>query len=192
MESLKNIWKVGRWLVLAGLVVVIFLMLQTPTPVAAPRTPAQQAEEGKQFQAKLQQLAEAQQAGESTETRLTGDELNAALAQASAEVPKQAGTDLPPIQTTQVFFHDDVVVGQFTTQLYGKDVTVTVSGRLGTKDGYVTFAPTEFRIGDMPVPVSMVDSALQKKLAENRDKLKLPDFVADVRVVNGELVVVNK
>jgi hypothetical protein len=58
----------------------------------------------------------------------------------------------------------------------------------------VTFAPTEFKIGDMPVPVSMVDPALQRKLAkpENREKLKLPQFVSDVRVEHGELVIVDQ
>ncbi|HEU5337412.1 MAG TPA: hypothetical protein VFU27_15705 [Terriglobales bacterium] len=43
----------------------------------------------------------------------------------------------------------------------------------------------------MSVPVSLVNPALQRKLAdpENRDKLKLPDFVKEVRVENGELVI---
>ena len=195
MDTLKSLWKVGRWVVLAALAIVIVQMMRTPAPIAQVRTPAQRKVEGEQFQAKLQALAEAHQAGESTETHLTGDEVNAAMAQASgSDGAKPAGSDVPPVETTQVVFHDDVVAGQFTTELYGKEVTVAVSGRLGAKDGYVTFAPTEFRIGDMPVPVSMVDSILQKKLAapENREKLKLPDFVQDVRVANGQLVVVSK
>jgi len=45
----------------------------------------------------------------------------------------------------------------------------------GQKDGYATFEPTEFKVGDMDVPVSLVNPALQRKLAEERDRLKLSD-----------------
>ena len=72
--------------------------------------------------------------------------------------------------------------------------TLRVSGRLGSKDGYVTFDPTGFKVGDFIVPVSLVNDALQKKLAEpeNREQLKLPDFVKSVHIENGELVVEEK
>ena len=75
--------------------------------------------------------------------------------------------------------------------MYGKDVSITVAGHLGSRDGYVTFEPTEFKVGDLSVPVSMVNPALQRKLAdpENRDKMKLPEFVKDLRVQNGDLVI---
>ncbi len=101
---------------------------------------------------------------------------------------------LPPIENAQVFFVADTVTGQFQTELYGKPVVVTVFGRLGSKDGYVTFTPTAFKVGDMPVPVFLVEPALQRKLAdpENREKLKLPDYVFDLRVENGQLVITEK
>jgi hypothetical protein len=73
-----------------------------------------------------------------------------------------------------------------------KKVYVTVSGHLGAKDGYATFDPTEFKVGDLNVPVSLVNDALQKKMLEQRDRLKLPDFVSDLKVENGELVVAKK
>jgi len=40
--------------------------------------------------------------------------------------------------------------------------------------------------------VSLVNGVLQKKLAEQRDQLKLPDNVKDIKVENGELVLVEK
>jgi hypothetical protein len=46
---------------------------------------------------------------------------------------------------------------------------------MGEKDGYATFDPTEFKVGDMEVPVSMVNPLLQRKMAEERDRLKLPN-----------------
>jgi hypothetical protein len=47
-------------------------------------------------------------------------------------------------------------------------------------------------VGDLSIPVSLVNDALQKKLLEQRDRLKLPEFVSDVRVENGELIVKQK
>ena len=86
----------------------------------------------------------------------------------------------------------DVARGQFTTQVAGQDIYVTLAGHLGSQDGYVTFDPTEFKVGDLNVPVSLVNDALQKKLMEQRDRLKLPDNVGGIKVENGELVMSQK
>jgi hypothetical protein len=91
-----------------------------------------------------------------------------------------------------VSFDGDVAHGQFLTQIAGKDVWVTLSGHLGSKDGYATFDPTEFKVGDLNVPVSLVNDALQKKLNEQRDRLKLPENVGGMKVENGELVMTQK
>jgi hypothetical protein len=37
-----------------------------------------------------------------------------------------------------------------------------------------------------------VNDQLQKKMEEQKDRLKLPDFVADLRVENGQLVIKEK
>jgi hypothetical protein len=58
----------------------------------------------------------------------------------------------------------------------------------------VTFDPTGFKIGDMPVPVSLVQVQLNKKFSEpeTREKLKLPDYISDMRIENGQLVILPK
>src|SRR5439155_10987829 len=96
------------------------------------------------------------------------------------------------IKGYQVKLDGDVARGQFLTQLAGKDIYVTLAGRLGSQDGYVTFDPTESKVGDLSIPVSLVNSALQKKLAEQRESLKLPEGVGSLRVENGELVITQK
>ena len=78
------------------------------------------------------------------------------------------------------------------TKIAGKDVYVTLAGHLGSKDGYATFDPTEFKVGDLSVPVSLVNDALQKKLGEQKDRLKLPDNVGEMKVENGQLVMTQK
>lgn len=133
------------------------------------------------------------------EVRINSDEVAAALTQAlgiagtSNLTPDlNLGSGTPTIKDQQVSFEGDVVRGQFLTEIAGKEVWVTVSGHLASKDGYATFDPTEFKVGDLNVPVSLVNSALQKKLAEQRDRLKLPDYVGDMKVQNGELVMQQK
>lgn len=85
------------------------------------------------------------------------------------------GNGEPVIKDQQVTMDGDIVHGRFLTQMAGKDVWVTISGHMGEKDGYATFDPTEFKVGDMNVPVSLVNPALQRKLAEERDRLKIPN-----------------
>lgn len=133
------------------------------------------------------------------EVRINSDEISAVLAQSLGNAgtgnltpDSNLGAGAPTIKDQQVSFDGDVVHGQFLTQIAGKDVWVTVSGHIGEKDGYATFEPTEFKVGDLSVPVSLVNPALQKKLAEERDRLKLPDNVGGVKVEHGELVMQQK
>ncbi len=108
----------------------------------------------------------------------------------SAETPFVSGE--ADVKDYQVNFDGDVARGQFVTQIGGKTVYVTLAGHLGAKDGHATFDPTEFKVGDLNIPVSLVNDALQKKLAEQQDRLKLPDGVSDMHVENGQLVMTGK
>lgn len=85
------------------------------------------------------------------------------------------GSGTPDIKDQQVTMDGDIVHGRFLTEIAGKQVWVTISGHMGEKDGFATFDPTEFKVGDMDVPVSLVNPALQRKLAEERDRLKIPN-----------------
>jgi hypothetical protein len=133
------------------------------------------------------------------EVHLNSDEVSAVLAQAlgaagNGEVNPNAslGSGEPNIKDQQVSFDGDTVHGQFLTEIAGKDVWVTVSGHLSSENGYATFEPTEFKVGDLEVPVSLVNPELQKKLLEQKDRLKLPENVGGMKVQNGELVLQGK
>jgi len=137
--------------------------------------------------------------GSKAEVHINSDEIGAVLAQslgnagaAGLNANSSVGSSAPNIKDQQVSFDGDLVHGQFLTEIAGKDVWVTVSGHIGEKDGYATFDPTEFKVGDLSVPVSLVNPALQKKLAEERDRMKLPDNVGGVKVEHGELVMQQK
>lgn len=201
--------------------VALVLVLKRPAPVAAPQTPAQITANAQSFQEKISQLespsAPRPQNAQlpvdvgsgsvvsgngpaASQVRITSDEVTAAITQAAGALPAAgiqlaAGTDLgamPNILDQQVSFDGDTVHGQFLTNVAGKNVWVTVSGHLGSKDGFATFDPTEFKVGDLNVPVSLVNDALQKRLADQRDHLKLPDGVGGIKVENGELVLTQR
>jgi len=191
-----KIYRVVRWIVLAILLIGTLLALKKPSQLAAPQVPAASwKQQAADFQTKINQLEQASTDGNhGHEIQLSSAEVNAALAESLRNGTSAVDLGQVPIQAPQVSFEGDQVRGLFPTQIYGKDVYVTVAGRLGSQNGYATFDPTQFKLGDLTVPVSLVNGALQKKLAApaNRDKLKLPDFVADVRVVNSQLVVTQK
>jgi len=210
MYTMKK-WKLDRIISVATLVtsvIALVLVLKKPAPVAQPQAAATAAVNAQSFQEKVQQLDQPKEAGQPpAEVRINSDEVSAALAQAAGEIPLAAVSQAipgvgspetalapgqPDVKDYQVSFDGDVAHGQFLTQVAGKDVWVTLSGHLGSKDGYATFDPTEFKVGDLNVPVSLVNDALQKKLNEQRDRLKLPDNVGGMKVENGELVMTQK
>ncbi len=214
--------KLDRIISIATLVaslIAIFLVLKKPAPVAPPQAPAAIAEHAQSFDRKMAEFEQAtQQSGPNTasaparseagqaaapapkaEVHINSDEISAVLAQslgtaggAALSPDSNIGSAAPTIKDQSVTMDGDVVHGQFLTEIAGKDVWVTISGHLGDKDGYATFDPTEFKVGDLSVPVSLVNPALQKKLAEERDRLKLPDNVGGMKVQNSELVMQQK
>jgi hypothetical protein len=139
-------------------------------PIATPARPAATAATGS-----------SSGSNSSSNPQGNSDAINAALAQmlggaagtAGLSPDSNVGNGAPVIKDQQVTMDGDVVHGRFLTEIAGKEVWVTISGHMGEKDGYATFDPTEFKVGDMDVPVSLVNPALQRKLAEQRDRLKI-------------------
>jgi hypothetical protein len=211
---------IGRVVSIATLLIslaALYLAMRKPAAVAPPQPATAAAANAESFQTKVNQLQQAQAQGQTgSEVHLTAGEISAAIAQATTQVgstpaPVQPASssstnstsdpsiaiapgvlDVSAIGEPIINMEGDIVRGQFLTEIGGKKVYVTVAGHLGAKNGYATFEPTEFKIGDLNVPVSLVNDTLQKKMLEQRDRLKLPDFVSDVKVENGEMVVKQK
>ena len=202
--------RILSWATLAISIFTLYLVIRKPNPISTPpASPAVVAANAQSFQEKLGQLEQVKSSADApSEVHINSAELSAAFAQATGAAPSaNSGTTtgsapnsdsselpgpLPDIKDYQVAMDGDVVRGQFLTQIAGKDVYVTLGGHLGAKDGYATFEATEAKIGDLSVPASLVNEALQKKLLEQKDQLRLPDNVKDIRVENGELVLVQK
>jgi hypothetical protein len=210
-EGFVKLQRIISFATLAISILTLVLVLKRPAPVAPQVAPAAAAANAQSFQEKVNQLAEPKPEGESAgEVRMTSGEVSAALEQAAGLLPAAATANshapgasaptastefpgaVPDIKDYQVTMDGDIVRGQFLTQIAGKDVYLTLAGHLGSKDGYATFDATEVKVGDLSVPASLINGVLQKKLAEQRDQLKLPNNVKDIKVENGELVFVEK
>jgi uncharacterized protein YpmS len=199
-----KIYRIIRLIVLACLLIVIFLLVKKPAPVSLPQDSRTVAANVQSYEQKLNQLEQAREQGQTqSEIRLTAGEISAAMSQAgSIPAPaietsapakeKQTSEEQPNVRDYQVTFENDIARGQFATEVAGKQVYVTIAGHLGTKDGYATFEPTEFKVGDLSIPVSMVNERLQQRLQEEHERMKLPDFVSGLKIENGELVVTQK
>jgi hypothetical protein len=195
----------------AGTVITTYQMLSKPRPVTAPQSGEVARANAQSFEQKLEVLQTPRSAGEPpAEVHFSSEEVSAELAQsvaanAPATVPatiKPANAPSSPdaviaqgdvrVKDYRVKLEGNVAHGQFLTEIAGKDIYVTLAGHLGSQNGYVTFDPTEFKIGDLSIPVSLVNSTLQKKLAEQREQLRLPDGVSALQIENGELVITQK
>lgn len=195
---MKKAWSMLRWFVLGGLVLALILMLTKPTRPAPAVTGEAQKQLSQQFEAKLEHLEDAKQTGNAgASEEFSADEVNAGLQDMTANAQKEMGpgaADDANVRVVGVNFLGDEAVGQFVVNRYGKDVYVTMSGHISAKDGYASIELTSAKIGNLTIPVSLINPRLQERLAEpsQRERLKLPDFVADLRVENGKLIFVEK
>jgi len=201
---------------LLGCLVTLYQLFSKPQPVAEPQSQDAEKANASSFDQKIERLETPRSSGDApAEVRFSSDEVSAEIAQSTssptASAHLAATTDpAKPVTTApsspdaaigqgqvqvkgyEVKLEGDVARGQFVTAIAGKDVYVTLAGHLGSQDGYVTFDPTEFKVGDLNIPVLLVNSALQKKLVEQREQLKLPQGIASLRVENSELVITQK
>jgi hypothetical protein len=94
------------------------------------------------------------------------------------------------VRDVKVQLIEDRVKAYVVFDVHGKDMTLQLEGRLGTQNGYLKFEPVSGQIGSLPIPQSTLESAVQRLMdsPENREKLKLPLEISDLRIQNGEIV----
>jgi hypothetical protein len=109
-----------------------------------------------------------------------------------------AGADQPTLEQVQssvkdvkVDMYGDVVKAYVVFDFHGKDMSLELDGHLRSENGYLRFVPISGKLGSLPLPQSTLDSAVEKLMSspENREKLKLPDDVNDIQIVDGHAVI---
>lgn len=194
-----------RWTTYGSALILLILLLHkaAPPPVQTNPDAAARAE---------QKFAEVQQAvaqGQPATLRMDETELNSYLAShldlgasgATASAPgnaaggaRAAADDVKSMQSNvrdvKVQLIEDRVKAYVVFDIHGKDMTLQLEGRLGAHNGFLKFEPVSGQLGSLPIPQSTLRSAVKKMMEspENRDKLKLPDEISDLRIENGEVV----
>lgn len=193
-QSRISNWRILRWCITGFLAVAVLLLLNNPAPLRPALADAEAQKDYASFQAKLQGLSDAHSLGESDQAHFTQDEINAAFQQSALEEARSNGTKESDVHPLKVRLEDDRVTGQAVYSVGGKDIYLTITGKVGIAGGSLAFSPIEGRIGSMPVPLGILASRLQARLQDPdaRKNMKLPDYISDIRVADGQLIVAVK
>ena len=205
----KRLFRIIRWTTYTFALVTLVLLLHKAPPPLVETSPqaAARAEE------KFEQVEKAIASGQPATLRMDETELNSylashlALAGNGAPNPAPAGGaqgaangTTPTLQEVEqmrsnvrdvkVQLIDDRVKAYVVFDVHGKDMTLQLEGRLGAQNGYLHFEPLGGQIGSLPIPQSTLESAVQRLMnsPENREKLRLPSEISDLRIQNGEVV----
>ena len=194
--------RIVRWSTYLAALVTLILLLHKTSPPAVLATP-QAAATAEQ---KLSEVQQSVSQGQPATLRLDETELNSYLANhldlaPPAGTPAQGGGTSAPtdadvdqvrssVRDVKVQMEGDQVHAYLVFDLHGKEMSLDLVGKLGAADGYLKFEPVSGHIGSLPIPQSALESAVKQLMESpvNREKLRLPSDVSDLRIENGELV----
>lgn len=198
-----------RWTTYVAVLISLVMVLHKtpPPPIQISPHAAARAEQ------KLEDAERAVANGQSATLRMDETEVNsflashmdlpgdaAAKAQAVAGLQGTPGTSAPAqkdveqmrsnVRDFKIELIDDRVKAYVLFDVHGKDMTLRLEGHLRAQNGYLDFQPLSGQIGSFPIPQSSLESAVRYLMQspENREKLKLPPQIADLRIENGEVV----
>jgi hypothetical protein len=143
----------------------------------------------KQVETKLQQDSIESAAGKSPVVSLDEHEVNSVVArmvQASLR-QSQHVPDRASVRQLTIKLRNDILQAHFVLGIRETEVAFDMEGQLYTADGRLKFDPLSGRIGDLPVPRSILASAATKLLNSPaaHDRTVLPENISDLRVQNG-------
>ncbi len=205
----KVIFRIVRWSMYAAAIVTLILVLHKTPPPPVETNPQAAARAEQKFEDAERAVAN----GQSATVRVDETELNSYLSShlelSGKETPKPATAadqrddsdgSAPTAQDVEqmrsnvrdvkIQLIDDRVKAYVVFDVHGKDMSLELEGRLGAQNGYLNFEPISGQIGSFPIPPSALESAVRrlKESPENREKLKRPPQIADLRIENGEVV----
>jgi hypothetical protein len=108
-------------------------------------------------------------------------------------------SQIPPdtsltMRNVRLQFTGDRMHAYVVLDVYGKDLTIDLQGKIRSDGGFLKFTPISAKIGALSVPKSTLQSAMVQMMAtpENREQFRLPPNLSDLRVEGGHLVVTFK
>jgi hypothetical protein len=196
----SRLFRVLRWAIVLGCLAALVMMLRKapPPPVAVdPEAP-------QKIEAKMQAVRQALEQGQPSTLQLNEAELNnwlhANLALSGTAPQAGAGGPLTQEQVqssmkdVKIHLVGDQVHAYTLFTMYGRDVTLQLTGKLQVKDGRIRLDATDGLLGTLPIPKATLGTAVATLFdaPTNREKFMLPPNIADIRVENSQLMVIYK
>jgi hypothetical protein len=115
---------------------------------------------------------------------------NDAMAALSSSDPQSIEQVQSSVKDVKVDMDGDLVKAYVVFDFHGRDMSLELDGHMGSQDGYVKFQPVAGKLGSLPLPQATLDAAVEKMMAspENREKLKLPNDISDIKIEDGKAV----
>jgi hypothetical protein len=213
-SPLRVAFRIIRWTTYAAAIITLLMVFHAAPPPVIATSPQAAA----RVDQKVQDVEQAVASGQSATLRLDQSELNSYLAShldispatptksapntapsgdVNSNLPTPSGTPAEQVaqvrssvRDVKVELVEDRVRAYVVFDFHGKDLTLQLEGRLASANGYLRFEPVSGQLGSLPIPQSALETAVQKMTdsPENREKLKLPPEIADLRIENGELL----
>jgi hypothetical protein len=216
----RRFYRVFRWVGLAILIIVLFLMLRTSPP---PQITAN-AEATKRAEAKIEEFQSS--IGQGFEQRLEMDEAelngwlsgNLALKKPAGPRPALPQTqdslidlaktatggrpvsreDLEQVQSSvrdvKIVLLEDALRIYTLFEFHGKDLSLELEGRPVVNDGYIKLEPTSGKLGSLPLMAGTLKSVTDRLFdsPQNKEKFRLPPDIQDIRIEQGQLVIISR
>jgi hypothetical protein len=207
-----RVYRVLRVVVLVLMIVVVFLVFHKSKPPEVSTAP----DAAETLKAKLEEEQQATDAKKPHAMKLNEAELNSMLSSnlqlappAAAPSPAPSPTPAAPatapeqakdptveevqssVRDVKISLLEDRVLAYVVFLFHGQELSLQLEGQLGVNDGYLRFTPSAGKLGWLPLPQSVLTSAVVRLFdaPENKEKFKVPPEVADIRVSGSELVV---
>jgi hypothetical protein len=120
-----------------------------------------------------------------------GNAANDPSAALAAGDPRSLEDVQSTVKDVKVDMVGDLVKAYVIFDFHGKDISLELDGHLGAENGFMKFEPVSGKLGSLPLPQSTLNAAVEKMMAsqENRDKLRLPADISDIKIVDGKAVI---
>jgi hypothetical protein len=215
----RRLYRTFRWLSLAILIVALALIFCTSTPPAVVITPDAArvaAEKIRQFQSNTKHgVAHRLELDEPEINAWLTTNLALGKPGTQPSVPPQTAASLislakvatggqrpdetsleharSSIQDVRIVLQDDQLLLYAVFDFHGKDLSLELEGRLSAQDGYLRLEPRRGKLGSLPLLAGTLRAVAARLFdsPENKEKFKLPSYIQDIRVENGNLVVIS-
>ena len=182
-----------------SLVVLTVLILRKAPPPVVRLDPAGAAK----LEAQMREARDT--AGQSAPQTLRIDEgaLNSFLVSHLPPEPDTAGRhnkdsdddETATVRDVRMSLSGDTVHFYVVLGIRKRDVSVEMTGKLKTQNGYFEFLPSEGRIGTLPIPRSAIEKIFERVMnsPEGRNALlRLPQNVKELHIEGGQLIMTYK